>query len=123
MGRQTKLERDYQAGFILRVYKEFDGSLVLKNNSAMIQGIPDLTIFYKRYWAMVEVKAKKPTRESDWEPNQEWYLDHIGKMTFTACVYPENEEEVIRGLQKAFRTRRAARVSQSQQLSLDSVLR
>ena len=97
MGR--KLERDYQPGLIDRISMRFPGCFVLKNDEQYLQGIPDLTILYGRYWAMLEVKKspKEPCR-----PNQEYYLQLLGEMSFTATIFPENEEEVLDALQSAF---------------------
>ena len=97
MGR--KLERDYQPGLIDRISMRFPGCFVLKNDEQYLQGIPDLTILYGKYWAMLEVKksSKEPYR-----PNQEYYLQLLGEMSFTATIFPENEEEVLDALQSAF---------------------
>jgi len=77
----------------------FPGCFVLKNDEQYLQGIPDLTILYGKYWAMLEVKksSKEPYR-----PNQEYYLQLLGEMSFTATIFPENEEEVLDALQSAF---------------------
>lgn len=110
--RVTKLERDYQAGLIKRIKHEFPGCLVLKNDSGYQQGIPDWSIFYGKHWAMLEIKREPPSPD-DFQPNQEWFIAELNKMSFSACVFPENEEEVLDDLRKAFRPRRSARLSQS----------
>lgn len=104
-------ERDFQAGFIKKVRKLFPGCIILKNDSGYMQGVPDLTILFLRKWAIVEVK--RSVNEA-YEPNQEWYLDEMNKMSFGRTVYPENEEEILNALQSLFRPRRAARISQCQ---------
>ena len=104
-------ERDYQAGLIKKLKELFPKSLVLKNDSGYMQGIPDLTILYGNKWAALEVKAKAPSSSQAFEPNQEWFIETMNKMSFAACIYPENEEEVLRGLQQALSSRRKARVS------------
>jgi len=97
MGR--KLERDYQPGLIDRISMRFPGCFVLKNDEQYLQGIPDLTILYGKYWAMLEVK-KSP--KEPYRPNQEYYLQLLGEMSFTATIFPETEEEVLDALQSAF---------------------
>jgi hypothetical protein len=94
-----KLERDYQAGLIDRISMRFPGCFILKNDEQYIQGIPDLTILYGTYWVMLEVKksAKEPYR-----PNQEYYLEVLGEMSYTATIFPENEAEVLDEVQSAF---------------------
>lgn len=105
------LERDYQAKLIKKLRKLFPGIVILKNDSGYMQGILDLSLFYGEKWAMLEVKAKEPKGPDDFEPNQEWYIEELNKMSFAACIYPENEQEVLNGLQEAFSSRRKARVS------------
>jgi hypothetical protein len=109
---QSVLERDYQARLIKKIKLIFDGSFILKNDSRYLQGVPDLLVLWQDRWAMLEVKAKEPTRASDFEPNQEYYLDLLHGMSFAACIYPENEDEVLDALQQAFGLRGATRVAQ-----------
>lgn len=98
-------ERDYQTGLIKKIRRDLSGCLILKNNSAYLQGVPDLTIFYGPRWGMLEVKPKKPRPGTDdFEPNQEWYIEEIDKMSFCRCIYPSNEREVLRGLYKTLRS-------------------
>lgn len=105
------LESAFQAKLIKRIKVMFPGCMVLKNDTDYLQGIPDLTILYKNRWAVLEVKRKRPTKESDYEANQEWYIETLDRMSFSACIYPENMEEVLDDLQSAFTTRRGARLS------------
>jgi len=105
------LERDFQARLIKRIERMFPDCVVLKNDTGYKQGIPDLTILYGNRWAILECKRKRPTKESDYEPNQEWYIEKLDHMSFSACIYPENMEEVLDDLQSAFAPRRGARLS------------
>lgn len=93
------LERDYQAKLIKRLRKEFPGAMVLKNDPGYLQGIPDLTILYRDRWALLEVKASK---KSSQQPNQQYYVDALGEMSYAAFIYPENEEDILSELQHAF---------------------
>jgi hypothetical protein len=102
-------ERHYQAALIKRLRDLFNGIVILKNDSSYMQGVPDLILLYGPYWAMLEVKADKA---SSFQPNQEYYLELMNEMSFAACVYPENESEVMRALQQTFRVRRTTRASQ-----------
>lgn len=99
-------ERHYQAALIKKLRHLFEGIIILKNDASYQQGVPDLILLYGPYWAMLEVKANK---DSPFQPNQEYYLDLLDGMGFAACVYPENEGEVLIALQQAFRLRRTAR--------------
>lgn len=105
------LERDFQAWLIKEIKKRIPGCHVLKNDSGYLQGIPDLTVLSMHGWAVLEVKRKRPTKASDWETNQEWYLEEFNAMSFAACVYPENVEEVLDELQHALQANRRSRIS------------
>lgn len=110
MPRATKLENEYKAGLHNRIRDLFPGCYILINDSGYMQGVPDTLVLWREKWAMLEVKRKKPTRASDFEPNQEWYIEEFDRMSFGACIYPENEEEVLYALQEAFRRpRRSSR--------------
>lgn len=107
--RDSKLEADFQADLIVELKKLFPGCVVLKNDSSYQQGIPDLTILFRKHWAMLEVKAGP---HSIHQPNQDYYIDMADDLSFGAFIYPENKETILDELQQAFRTRRASRISQ-----------
>lgn len=92
-------ESKYQNDLINRLYEMFPGCEILKNDSSYRQGIPDLTIFFRDRWAMLEVKT---SADADERPNQRHYVEKLDGMSFAAFIYPENEEEVLNGLQLAF---------------------
>ena len=94
-------EAQYQARLIKRIEGIFVGCLVLKNDSRQLQGIPDLLLLWGRHWAMLEVKISE---DASFQPNQYYYLSWAGEMSFAAVIHPGNEEEVLRGLQRAFAT-------------------
>lgn len=102
------LERDYQASLIRKLKSVFPGCIVLKNDSAYKQGIPDLLILWNEYWAALEVKVSAKARV---QPNQRYYVEQMHEMSFAAFIYPENEEDVFHDLQQAFTSRRRSRVS------------
>jgi hypothetical protein len=95
-------ERDFQAQLIKKLKRVLPGAIVLKNDSSYMQGIPDLTILYKDRWAALEVKA---TATSSQQPNQEYYVELMNGMSYSAFVYPENEGEVLNAIQEAFGVR------------------
>lgn len=102
-------EADYQRYVIQRLRDEFPGCFVLKNDSSLVQGIPDLLVLYKNTWAMLEIKVSPRSRV---RPNQRYYIDLFDEMSFAAFLNPENEEEVFRDLQSTFATERSARFSE-----------
>lgn len=95
-------ERDYQAGLIRKIKRLYPGCIVLKNDSSYMQGIPDLMVLYKNKWVALEVKVKEPRSSRDFEPNQEWFIERMNDMSFAACIFPENEKDVLRGVQLTF---------------------
>jgi hypothetical protein len=60
------------------------------------------------HWATLECKSSE---DASTQPNQEYYIERLGEMSFAAYIYPENEEEVLNALQQAFESPRRARVS------------
>lgn len=105
------LERDYQPIVIKKLRELFPGCVILKNDTDYIQGFPDLTILYWGQWAVLEVKA---SADSDEQPNQRFYVEELNKMSFAAFIYPENEEEVLSGLQQTFERRGKTRIPKSE---------
>ena len=95
----SKLERDFQSKLIKEIKKMFSGCIVLKNDSSYIQGIPDLLILYKNKWATLELKRSASAKR---QPNQEYYVGLMNDMSFSRFIYPENKEEVLNELRKAF---------------------
>lgn len=93
------LESNFQSKLIKEIKEQFPGCIVLKNDATYIQGIPDLSIFCKNHWAMLEVKKSKTASR---QPNQEYYVNKANEMSFAKFVYPENKDEVLHGLAELF---------------------
>ena len=98
MGNSKPLERDFQRRIVARLRDEL-GAIVLKNDSSLKPGAPDLTVLLPGgRVALLEVKRKAPT-SSDYRPNQEWYLETLRSMRhYAAVIHPGNEEEVLDAL-------------------------
>lgn len=78
------------------------GSLVLKNDSSYIQGIPDLSVFCGNKYAMLEVKQSATAPH---QPNQDFYISQFSDWgAFAAFIYPENFDHVLAGLKGYFGT-------------------
>lgn len=71
----------------------------MKNDSSYIQGIPDILVLYRDRWAMLEIKTSVKSKH---RPNQAYYVELFGTMSFSSFVYPENEMEIFNDLQRAF---------------------
>ena len=102
------LENRYQAELIQRLRIRFPDCFILKNDSSYIQGVPDLILLWHDRWAALEVKKSATARE---RPNQRYYVELLDEMSVAAFIYPENEDEVLDEIQRAFSARRKARVS------------
>ena len=95
------LESSFQAQLIKDLKKIFPGCIITKNDSSYIQGIPDLTIFYKDKWATLECKQNARAKK---QPNQEYYVGRMNEMSFSKFICPENKEEVLYELQQTFKS-------------------
>jgi Holliday junction resolvase-like predicted endonuclease len=91
-------ESTFQAKLILELKNKFPGCEIIKNDSGYIQGICDLIILYKNKWAMLEVKKSKSSKN---QPNQEYYVNKFGKMSYAAFIYPENKEKILNELERS----------------------
>jgi len=100
-------ESKFQKKLIDEIKERFPGCYVLKNDSSYIQGIPDLTILYKKKWAMLEVKKDNKAHH---QPNQDYYVNELNKMSYASFVSPENREEVMNDLERSFKVRRKSRI-------------
>lgn len=102
------LENRFKTNLIKELEEMFPGCMVLHLDPNEFQGIPDLLILYENKWAALE--GKKSARASH-QPNQDYYVDLMNRMSFASFIYPENKEEVLNELQQAFLIGRTARVS------------
>lgn len=109
------LERDYQPRLIKRIRQRLPEAMVQKLDTGYQQGMPDLLVLWHDMWAILEVKK---ARTSTHEPNQDYFVDRLNEMSFSAFIYPENEEAVLDALEQEFKSRWAARGSQSEHVPL-----
>jgi len=101
-------ESGFQAKLIVELKELFPGSVILKNDPNYIQGFPDLTILFEEKWAVLECKKSE---DASSQPNQDYYVDKLSKMSYAKFIHPDNKEEVLGELQQAFRPRGSARLS------------
>lgn len=95
------IESEFQKRLIKELKERFPECMVLKNDPNYIQGIPDLMVLGKDKWAALEVKKSAKAHH---QPNQDYYVEKMNDLSFSAFIYPENKEEVIDELERAFRT-------------------
>ena len=91
-------EGEYQARLKKEIRKRLPGAMVLKNDSSWLQGVPDLTILNGDKWASLEVKRSE---NEEHQPNQDYYVEEMNRMSYSAFIFPENEKEILDELQRA----------------------
>jgi len=105
----SKAETVYQNKLTQKLQTMFPECLVIKNDPAQNQGIPDILILFGDQWAMLEVKL---SADAPHQPNQDYYVRKFDGWSFAAFIFPENEEQVLSDLQQTFTgVGREARVS------------
>ena len=90
MARSSRLESGFQDRLIGELKEMFPGCMVFKMDQ--LQGIPDLLILHEDRWASLENKKSADAKK---QPNQEYYVDKMNKMSFSRFVCPENKQEVL----------------------------
>ena len=93
------LESQFDTKLINELKQRFPGCIILKNDANYLQGVPDRIILWNDKWATLETKK---TKNASRQPNQEYYVNKMNEMSFSAFIYPENMEEVLDGLQQTF---------------------
>ena len=96
-----KLESKFQSDLIREIEHLFPGCVVMKNDPLYRQGFPDLLILYENKWAALE--CKRSGKESR-RPNQDYYVDKLNKMSYSAFIFPENKERILNELEQAFKS-------------------
>lgn len=97
-GREV-LESQFQSQLIKELEALFEGCVILKNDANYKQGFPDLLVLFNDRWATLEVKQSARAKH---QPNQDYYVEQLDKMSYSAFIYPENKEEILHDLQLAF---------------------
>ena len=92
-------ENKFQSNLKKELKNKFPGCIITKLDSGDIQGIPDLLILYKDKWATLENKRNAKASK---QPNQEYYVNKMNKMSFSRFIYPENKETVLNELEEMF---------------------
>ena len=94
-----KKENEFKRKLKKEIKNMFPGCIVTELDPGDIQGIPDLLILYKNKWATLENKRNE---NADHQPNQDYYVDKMNKMSFSRFIYPENKEKVLEELKENF---------------------
>lgn len=97
MNRESQFQSDLQD----HILKRLPDAVILKNDPTFVQGIPDLVIFYGGRYAMLECKRSSKAKH---QPNQDYYINLFNDWSYASFIYPENEEEVLNGMEQALRS-------------------
>lgn len=89
-------EGRFQDGVIDDLNERFPGCLIFKLYK---QGFPDLLVLYGNKWAALECKS---FRKAKHQPNQDYWVDIMNKMSFSAFISPQNKKEVLDELERTF---------------------
>lgn len=92
-------ENKFQSDLIKEIKALFPGCIVMKNDANYIQGIPDLLVLHNDRWASLECKRNASATH---QPNQDYYVEKMNGMSFSAFIFPENKEEVLHELERSF---------------------
>lgn len=98
MARSSRLESGFQDKLRDEIKALFPGCMIFKMDQ--IQGIPDLLILFKNKWASLENKKSATAKR---QPNQEYYVNLMNKMSFSRFICPENKDEVLNELKTFFK--------------------
>lgn len=90
-------ESQYQRDLIKRIKARFPGCYV--TTDLKDQGLPDILILFGDRWCMLETKR---SAKEDFQPNQQYWVDHYNGWSFAAFVWPEIEAEVLDKIQEHF---------------------
>ena len=97
-------ENEFQSRLKKEILARFPGAIVMKADSASMQGIPDLLILYKDKWASLECKKSEADFKNHQQPNQDYYVRKLNAMSYSSFIYPENKEVVLDELQQTFKS-------------------
>lgn len=93
-------ENRFKTNLIKEIEYMFPGCIITHLDPNEIQGIPDLLILYENKWAVLEGKDYANAKH---QPNQDYYVDLMDRMSFASFIYPENKDEVLNRLYLYFR--------------------
>jgi len=97
VAKPKPIESSFERHFIKKIKDLFPGMIVKKLHDA--QGIPDRLFLYGSKWAVLEFKR---SADESHQPNQDWYVHTMNKMSFARFIFPENSKEVLEDLIQFF---------------------
>lgn len=113
-------ESAFQGETIKMIREMLPGCLVMKMNANYLQGVPDTLILFGPRWALIEFKKSD---KEPYQPNQEWYIEHLNEWSYATMMCPQNREMKLDELQSALRSGRTPRVPERELVQLAEVRR
>jgi hypothetical protein len=99
MKQTKKKESSFQSKLKQAIDERYPGCVITKQDPTYMWGIPDLLIVYKDKWAMLETKRATNAHH---QALQDYWENKLNEMSYSSFVCPENMEEVLHELDKAF---------------------
>lgn len=94
-----KRESRFQSALVKEIEERYPGCIVNKNDPTHRQGFPDLLILCGDKWATLECKRSPDEHH---QPNQDYWVGRLDKMSYSAFVFPENKDIVLKELDNLF---------------------
>lgn len=95
------LESKFQSDLIREIKERYPGAVVLKTDPNYIQGFPDLLMLWQKHWAALECKREEHAHV---QPNQEFYVDYLNRMSFASFITPKMKGEVLNAMERSFKS-------------------
>ena len=95
------LEKYFQKEVINDLKNRLPGCMIIKTDPTYKQGIPDLLILYGERWATLEMKRERTSKH---QPNQDYYVELMDKMSFSRFIYPDIKDRVLDELEGFMRS-------------------
>ena len=95
------LEKEFQGKLIKELKERYPGAVVLKTDPNYIQGFPDLLMLWQKHWAALECKREEHAHV---QPNQEFYVDYLNRMSFASFITPKMKDEVLNAMERSFQS-------------------
>ena len=92
-------ENEFQRKVIKRLKGTFPDCIVMKQDAKYKQGIPDLVVFYKDRYTMLECKKNATAKHQE---QQDYYISKFNDWSYASFVYPENVDQVFEELKEVF---------------------
>lgn len=98
LSRSKRKESGFQDGLRKDLEELLPGCMIFKMDQQ--QGIPDLLVLYQDKWFSLECKQSK---DANHQPNQDYYVDEMNRMSFSRFIYPENKGEILNEIRRSFK--------------------